>query len=606
MPTPAARLRSLWPFGAIFSLELRQLARRPQTYATRVIYLGLLLAFLSFSWLVLSADRNGAGGVVQQAQRRAETGETFFRVFGMFSVIAMHLIGPVLTAASINSERTRRTLDTLLMTPITAWQIAAGKLMSRLWTAIMLLALSLPLLAIVRLLGGVELSQVIGTLGLCAATALGSAAIGLLFSALVNRMWGVVLLAYLVEFSIYFLLPVLIGVILSSTSGPSRSSISPGFLAATNPMSTTGMILMGRGMLRVDWWPAIVVQVGLALGLTALTAAVLRRSARVIVANPPIAELLPIETKPSAGPPPLPGVVQLNESASAVTRAGREVSDQPVLWHELRRPLMTRPWQRVTGIVLTLGMLILSYFAFGLTKALSEASLQIAYAFIMQTLLLLIAIVISATVIATEKESDTWTTLIATPLSARAIVYGKFIGTLRRLLWPWALVAAHFSIFAIARVISPMSWLIVIWTTVSFTTFWIATGLYLSLRCRRSTTAVVLNLLLPIVMFVGVPMILSSVQSAIQPHAPSSWYEIVDYYLPYFYTGQGITKPGGTDFTYLNTFMLPLTYKRVSITYLPLLALASGLLQLALTQLMLMTTCRNFDRMVGRARTVSK
>ena len=48
------------------------------------------------------------------------------------------------------------------LTPISAWQIVAGKLFSRLLIALTLLGLSLPILAIVRLLGGVEIEHARG------------------------------------------------------------------------------------------------------------------------------------------------------------------------------------------------------------------------------------------------------------------------------------------------------------------------------------------------------------------------------------------------------------------------------------------------------------
>ena len=71
------------------------------------------------------------------------------------------------------------------MTPITAWQIVSGKLLSKMLTALTLLGLSLPVLALVRLLGGVELDQMFGVLCLCAATAMFGAGLGLLLGVVI-------------------------------------------------------------------------------------------------------------------------------------------------------------------------------------------------------------------------------------------------------------------------------------------------------------------------------------------------------------------------------------------------------------------------------------
>ena len=52
------------------------------------------------------------------------------------------------------------------MTPITSWQIVSGKLFCRMLAALTLLGLSLPVLAVVRLLGGVDLDAMLATVSL--------------------------------------------------------------------------------------------------------------------------------------------------------------------------------------------------------------------------------------------------------------------------------------------------------------------------------------------------------------------------------------------------------------------------------------------------------
>src|SRR5688500_16013787 len=150
------------PFGPIFGKELRITARRKRTYLLRVLYLGGLMLVLMAVWA--SVRSWGHQSVAMQAQQQAQLGETFFTAFAMFCVVTMAVIGPVLTSTAISSERLGKTMHVLLMTPITAWQIVAGKLFSRLLVALTLIGLSLPVLALVRLLGGVELSQMFGVI----------------------------------------------------------------------------------------------------------------------------------------------------------------------------------------------------------------------------------------------------------------------------------------------------------------------------------------------------------------------------------------------------------------------------------------------------------
>ena len=168
-------LSGLSPFGPIFGKELRTASRRRRNYFLRVAYLGLLLLLLLWAFTI-TREAWGPTSVALRVQQQEQLGSMFFIFFAIFCVVTMGLIGPVLTCTAINEERLHRTLHVLLMTPLTAWQIVSGKLFSRLLTALTLIGLSLPVLALVRLLGGVELQQMFGVVCLCAVTALASAA----------------------------------------------------------------------------------------------------------------------------------------------------------------------------------------------------------------------------------------------------------------------------------------------------------------------------------------------------------------------------------------------------------------------------------------------
>src|SRR5215217_7886098 len=169
-------LSGLSPFGPIFGKELRTAARRKRNYLLRVLYLGGLLLFLLLAY-TSTRDEN-YGGTAAKAQAQEQLGRAFFCFFSLFCAGAMALVGPVVTSTAINGERQAKTLHVLLMTPLTAWQIVSGKLFSRLLTAVTLIGLSLPVLALVRLLGGVEVQQMFGVLALCACVAMVTAAVG--------------------------------------------------------------------------------------------------------------------------------------------------------------------------------------------------------------------------------------------------------------------------------------------------------------------------------------------------------------------------------------------------------------------------------------------
>ena len=169
-PTGASILTTLPSFCfGVFGPLAPMLARRMGSERALLLLLVLLMVF--------AAQGRSYGGMVARAQQQAELGGYFFVAFAMFSVITMGLIGPVLTCTAVGSERLAKTLPVLLMTPINTWQILAGKLLSRLLAALTLLGLSLPVLALVRLLGGVELWQMAAVLCTCTTFVLSCAAV---------------------------------------------------------------------------------------------------------------------------------------------------------------------------------------------------------------------------------------------------------------------------------------------------------------------------------------------------------------------------------------------------------------------------------------------
>src|SRR5438132_1090070 len=117
MANAAQFLRSLSPLGPIFGKELRCTSRRRRTYYLRFIYIGALLLLMVFCYSITSSEFHGVSSVARRAQKLAELGAIFFAAFAFFSLGAMALAGPVLTATAINSERLHKTLPVLLMTP---------------------------------------------------------------------------------------------------------------------------------------------------------------------------------------------------------------------------------------------------------------------------------------------------------------------------------------------------------------------------------------------------------------------------------------------------------------------------------------------------------
>ncbi len=546
-------ISALSPFGPIFGKELRTAARRKRNYLLRVFYLGSLLLFLLFAYG--TAHEWGPSSVAARAREQEALGWAFFLCFSFFSVSAMALIGPILTSTAINGERLAKTFHVLLMTPINAWQIAAGKLFSRLLTALVLLLLSMPVLALVRLLGGVELSDMFGVILLAATTCLATATLGLLLSTLIDRTYVVILLSYAILGFFYLLVPFMTVMMMQLASAtPGRRAWMfdwMRWMSRTNPFFCVGFIVAERTrMLNLSWYPCVFVHLGITAVLLLFTSLLLRRIARregggaKPRAQDAVAPALSMAAPPLAGVDLVDGaaVDDVPPTASAPVRTRsrtRTVGENPILWREIRRPLIPRMYHRILCVV-GLGLLLGStYVLMQKMKELHDPDTHVGYGFVFDTLFLLMVCVLSGTAIAQEKESDTWTTILSSPLSARAIVWGKFMGILVRLFWWFLLIAAHFVVFALIGFISWTAVAITLAVIISFNSVWLATGVYLSLRLTKVTAAVIVNLLLPVLLYGGVSLALVTIESLLNWHRAS---EQAMWYLPYFYLVQALTR----------------------------------------------------------------
>ncbi len=109
---------------------------------------------------------------------------------------AVVFVVPGQAAVAIVGERERQTLPLLQVSQLTAARIIVGKLVSALSFILLLLVVVTPLLVIPVLLGGVGVGDVLGGLGMVAATAITIGAVSMWISARARSMQGAVLGAY--------------------------------------------------------------------------------------------------------------------------------------------------------------------------------------------------------------------------------------------------------------------------------------------------------------------------------------------------------------------------------------------------------------------------
>jgi ABC-type transport system involved in multi-copper enzyme maturation permease subunit len=184
----------------------------------------------------------------------------------------------------------------------------------------------------------------------------------------------------------------------------------------------------------------------------------------------------------------------------------RRVVGSPIVWKELRAPLIIGG-RRHTQIGLTIAVLVqLGLYALYYRGRI----LHMGYAHMTTVMVFLIfglfvALVMSATTLTSEKESQNWPILLSTCLTEGQILWGKALGMVRRCLVIWMFLIGHLILFTALGYIHPAALLhmglIVGWLVVFLT----GTGLFLGTCFRRTTSAVVANLVLALLIWLAVP-----------------------------------------------------------------------------------------------------
>ncbi len=510
----AAGRRWLWPqwlTGPIFAKELCVASRRRRNYVLRSVYVVGLALVMALLWAG-EMHSGGRTSVAYRLSRMAMVGKLTIMFTVWFQFMATQVVAVVGLSGAVSDEVYHRTLAALATTPINGLQIVMGKLLSRLLQLVLLLAISLPLLAIVRVFGGVPWDYVLWSLGITLSTAVFVGSLAMFISIFTRRTYVAIITTVLIAGGLFLLLPLLTGMILVDDVIDDDVFIS--LLTAFNPYVAMGMktnwMMFPRGM--AAGGPAVfgvinclVMLVGSAL-LVMLSAFLVRRLALRLAAGQ--------TTLSAEGKPRAPG-------GSAASAAGqddvRRVWDSAVLWKEFRTPLLGRhKVLKVIGLILGVFVLLLTYLLCANEHSLGYSEIQATYAVVFLCLAMLLAIVIPATLVTSEKETHAWPLLLTTALSDGQIILGKLAGALRRCLPVWVLLFGHVAIFAVGGV---THWVALV--HLAILVGWLAfllccSGLYFSCRFRRTTVAVVMNFALAAVLWAVVPFLLFAVSEIVR------------------------------------------------------------------------------------------
>jgi ABC-type transport system involved in multi-copper enzyme maturation permease subunit len=472
--------------GPIFERDLRVSGRRRRTFILRFVYLAMLGWFVAMAWLVMvtvPALMTGSSG--RYAQEMADAGIVLTEFIIWFQFIALPLLAIIMLSTSISEEVRRRTLGVLMTTPISSADIVLGKFLGKMVQLGLLLAISVPLLAVVRVLGGVTLEFVLAGTCITLTMTMLSGALSELIS-VGGRAMPLVVLATIGAMLMLFLVAPLV-VMFSLGRGPRAAEV----ISIINPftaLSDVTQAMQTAGVAGYGWVLHCLVMLGLTAAALAMAAVRVRRAAML----------------------QLIGGADGGRHGGAADGRIRPVRGSPVAWRESRGRIYKNRIHGVIGTGLGLVMLCVTYCVVAArgsgATGLDAVSVQAAYVWVLMIYGMLHTAVAAPSAVTAEKESGTWPILLITPLEDFAVVFGKAVGALRSSIAGWIPLAFHMVLFAVLGLIHPVAVPLVLLVALGVALVMAGSGVLAGVVFRRPAAAAAANLAFGFFMWVVLPM----------------------------------------------------------------------------------------------------
>ena len=507
--------RLFWITGPLFDKELRISSRRRRNYYLRFAYILLLILFVGGAWL--SVD-HVHGSFLYQKSRLAEIGQSIIITIVIFQFFAAQIIAIILLSNSISDEIYHRTLGVLMTTPINSMQIVIGKLSSKLLQIIILLAISFPILAIVRIFGGVSWSYIISSSFITLTAAIFAGSVSLAFSIKNIHTYVVIIKTVFTLGAIYFFLPLIITAIFGeqwisvliqvNLRQINESSV---ILAHLNPIGTMALntyFMLSPTPNMPYFWPAHCII------MLAASAFVLAYSVNVVrkVALQQILGQLDFFSRFRLS-------FSKNKNNKVKEYAGsiRKLVGPPVFWKDIRKPLIQgidRTNNKI-GLFVTIITQFVTYYVCYHNSCLDEGFVHSIYVSLFIVIGIIFNVVLSVSSITSEKESLAWPILLTTSLDEWQILLGKALGIFYKCLPVWLLLFGHLILFIIVGYIHPIAFLQVLFVVTGVIIFLTGFGIYISSICKKTTWAIIFSFAFILAAWLFVPIIAGIVTSFI-------------------------------------------------------------------------------------------
>jgi ABC-type transport system involved in multi-copper enzyme maturation permease subunit len=359
---------------------------------------------------------------VQTLGDSAAFGRFLFDLFAMVQLTLAAAAAMLFCSSSVSQEKDRRTLVLLLMTDLKNFELVAGKLAASLLLVVMLIGVSLPVFALLSILGGISAAQIFWAEAICLSTA-----------ALVGS-WSI-LVAYWRDKTFQTLATCVIGGLLfvglveviSAIGGPSLAvladTLNP-YRAMANvldPLSSQASVASPQ--------PSALLPVLVTSGLAAILSLVTMVMVRVWNPSRFAFDQLPEPTPEERAA----AVAQELSPATNSKREHREIWNLPVLWREI----CTRAYGRKMIFVKLAYFVLAGFIVFNLSQSYDSQKIilgmmsPVGFAFASLSLVSLILVNAQAvTSLTSERDAQTLELLLVTNVTAREFVFGKLGGVL--------------------------------------------------------------------------------------------------------------------------------------------------------------------------------
>jgi len=507
-------------FGPIFEKELRVSSRRKRNYIMRFAYLVFLTGFLSVIWLD-AVDFNVSSGT-HVASRLAQAGKQIIVTLVWFQFYAIQLVAVVMLSTAISDEIYHRTLGVLMSTPITSSQIVMGKLSGKLIQLTLLLGVSLPVLAVVRIFGGVPWDYIISSLCITLTALIFVGSLSLFFSSFSRKSYVVIILTLIALGFIFGLQYLLMNHVTFRMLSRNIRFLA---LYHANPylmldMSTKIMLDPSLAVWIRYSWPihCIIMLTASAFVLFVCTCRV--RKVAIAQASGRLDMIARLRHLKMAEP--------ANKTVATPTNARiRRVKGPPVVWKELKSRISSREKLIISLIIgLEAAMIVAMYLFPVVANTFGDEETHMLYIWIFMGLGTFSVTIFPSTCITSEKESRSWPLLLTTTLNDWQIIFGKFIGVLRRSIFVWLLLFIYVSLFWAFQCVGPFTLIHIFLIIVGTIVFLSGTGFYFSSRLKHTNEAVITNIALVVLIWGLVPFLLS-----LLAQADSSMYDLREFYL---------------------------------------------------------------------------